>query len=108
MTETKVIMEPSLHKFCFDLQEAVQEGFTIDPNLTPTMFGTYYECGLIRDSGPIEGSAKEAPTEPTIDFTKVVDSSLAALAPNLSEALSGASGNAPTTKPRGRPAKGGK
>jgi len=101
MTETKVIMEPSLHKFCFDLQEAVQEGFTIDPNLTPTMFGTYYECGLIRNA------VKEAYTEPTIDFTKVVNSSLATLAPNLSEALSGASGSAPT-KPRGRPAKGGK
>lgn len=100
--ETKVLMEPSLHKFCFDLQEAVQEGFTIDPNLTPTMFGTYYECGLIKNS------AKEAPTEPTIDFTKVVDSSLANSAPGLSEALSAASGNEPVAKPRGRPAKGGK
>ena len=106
MTETKVIMEPSLHKFCFDLQEAVQEGFTIDPDLTPTMFGTYYECGLIKDS------AKKASTEPTIDFTKVVNSSLATLAPNLSEALSGGvkGGSMVDTpaKSRGRPAKGGK
>lgn len=101
-TETKVLMEPSLHKFCFDLQEAVQEGFTIDPNLTPTMFGTYYECGLIKNS------VKEAPTEPTIDFTKVVDSSLANSAQGLSEALSAASGNEPVAKHRGRPAKGGK
>lgn len=47
-TETKTIISTSLYTFCIKLQEHVQNGWEIDPNNYPSMFGIAYESGLIK------------------------------------------------------------
>lgn len=49
MTQTKTIATPSLFLFCYELQEAIQEGYEIDTNYPPTQWGILYEVGLTRN-----------------------------------------------------------
>lgn len=46
--ETKMIVNPSLHVFVFEIQEAIFEGYEIDINYPPTTFGIAYEVGMIK------------------------------------------------------------
>lgn len=49
MKQTKVILENSLPVFGYMLQELVQEGWEIDPDMPPTTFGIAYEVGMMRE-----------------------------------------------------------
>jgi hypothetical protein len=46
--ETKMILNPSLYVFMLDVQEQIHNGWEIDLNYPPTMFGTCYEVGMIK------------------------------------------------------------
>jgi N-acetyl-gamma-glutamylphosphate reductase len=47
MQRTEII-NPSLHVFCYELQEHIQNGFEIDPDNTPVTWGVAYQVGLIK------------------------------------------------------------
>lgn len=47
MQRTEII-NPSLHVFCYDLQEHIQNGYEIDPDNTPVTWGVAYQVGLIK------------------------------------------------------------
>lgn len=42
------IINPSLHVFCYELQEAIQNGYEIDPETTPVTWGITYHTGMIK------------------------------------------------------------
>ena len=42
------ILNPSLHAFCYELQEAIQNGYEIDPDVTPVTWGIVYQTGMIK------------------------------------------------------------
>jgi hypothetical protein len=42
------LINPSLHAFCYELQEAIQNGYEIDPDLTPVTWGIVYQTGMVK------------------------------------------------------------
>ena len=70
---TKNIFTPNLVIFSLELEQAVLEGFRIDPNNPPTTWLQAYDVTLVRDDVKEELKAvfKDSPDE--IDFSSVVN-----------------------------------
>jgi hypothetical protein len=47
--EMTTVISPALQQFCFDMQDLIFEGWEIDPNNPPVMWGIVYEAGMIRN-----------------------------------------------------------
>jgi hypothetical protein len=78
---TKHIFTPNLHIYSLELEQAVIEGFRIDPNNPPTTWLQAYDVTLIRDDVKEELKAVFAESPDTIDF-----SSVASVLPSSEEA----------------------
>ena len=69
---TKHIYTPNLVIFSLELEQGVIEGFRIDPNNPPNMWGPAYEVTLVRDDVKEEMKAVFVDNPDTIDFSSVV------------------------------------
>lgn len=52
------LCDPNFHVFCIDFQKAIKDGYVIDFNDPPVMWGRAYECGLVKE----EAIFKKPPT----------------------------------------------
>lgn len=53
--EKRKVANISLQGFAYDIQSLVQQGFEIDDNDPPTIWGVLYETGMIRTIDRVEG-----------------------------------------------------
>lgn len=57
MSETKSIINVNLSAFLREFQEHVQQGWEIDDNAPPNLWGVAYETGLVRTDKSIAAMA---------------------------------------------------
>ena len=70
---TKHIFTPNLVIFSLELEQAVLDGFRIDPNNPPTTWLQAYDATLVRDDVKEELKAVFKDSPDTIDFSSVVN-----------------------------------
>lgn len=67
MKQTKTIVNPSLYAFVAEIEEAINEGWTVDlENNPPTTWGIVYECGMVL----VEEDAEDGVETPKAKMTR--------------------------------------